>query len=355
MRAPLLLALFLPATALADPIEVAPGPVVLPLTGLNVDLPKDPRPGFTWSLSASWSLTDGGGSFDARDVIDQKVNGEVVGGTWVHVGYFNAGDCAAVANELDVPDRWTAQRDLWGRTWSVAGGTWDFENALGKAPVVALCTPRTDRASLLLYQFYVGETVPVDRNARLDALAKNTLLENVTRAWEKDRSVAVLPLRRPEVKMRGEIPAVRTVRLQTAGLDLALPDDGFVWLARKPTEENPADYLDRMAPAEPDVSLELARAPGMRCDGLFAASGPEAPPWKVEPPPVNVPAGWTSLGTFELGPGALERLICRDTGGTALVVGYLESSASTGRVDLAPYGLILSALAAASDAGPKAP
>ncbi len=98
-----------------------------------------------WALSGSWSLTEGGESFDARDVVDQKVDGKLVSGTWVHIGYFNAGDCAAVVQQLEVPDRWTAERDLWGHHWNMASGTWDFHNDLGKAPVIAMCAPRPQR------------------------------------------------------------------------------------------------------------------------------------------------------------------------------------------------------------------
>ena len=70
--------------AYADPVTVPPGKAVLPLTGLSLVLPKDKRKGATWSLSGSWSFTDGGSSFDSRDVIDLKVDGKIVAGTWVH-------------------------------------------------------------------------------------------------------------------------------------------------------------------------------------------------------------------------------------------------------------------------------
>ena len=92
--APLLGLGLLASPLAADPLPVRSGKVVLPITGLAVDLPKDARKTATWALSGSWSLSNGGASFDGRDVIDQKVGDKLVAGNWVHVGYFDAGECA---------------------------------------------------------------------------------------------------------------------------------------------------------------------------------------------------------------------------------------------------------------------
>lgn len=338
--------------ALADPIDVAPGPVVLPMTGLALTLPADPRKGAKWSLTGSWSLTEGGSAFDARDVVDLKVDGKMVAGNWVHVGYFNAGDCGAVVKTLDVPDRWTAERDQWGLHWHVAGGTWDFANDLGKVPVVALCAPRPNRASLLLYHFFVQTEAPLGRDAQLAAIAKDALLMAVAEAWSKERFGAVQPTKRVEVKRRGDLLAARKVRLERAAMDLALPDDGYVWLVRPPGKDDSSDYLDRMAPAMPDVSVELARAPGMRCDGIFPTTGPDAPQRAKEPPPKGVPTGWTSLGAMVI-PSGLERVICRDSKGTATIVGLIvtPAKADIGQ-NFRTLVPLLDAIAAGGDAAP---
>ncbi len=333
------------------PVEIQSGKVVLAMTGLALDLPADARKAAKWSLAGSYSFTDGGTSFDARDVIDQKVDGALVAGTWVHVGYFNAGDCAAVVKELDVPDRWTEQRDMWGHHWHVAGGTWNFENDLGKKPVIALCTPRPNRASLLLYRFYIQDGVALDKDARLAALPKDPLLARVTAAWTKEASEPVQSLRRPEIKRRGDVEAVRTVHLRQANLDVKLPDDGFAWLARGPGKEGESDFLDRMAPAMPDLSLEVARAPGTRCAEVFP-TGADAPKRATEPPPRNIPAGWTSLGTLVL-ETTQERVVCHEANGAALIVGFLATpSLSLSKADYSPFSPILDVLAKASDAVP---
>ena len=167
----------------ADPLPVKSGKVVLPLTGLAVDLPADKRKNATWMLSGSWSLTDGGAAFDGRDVVDLKVGDKLVAGNWVHIGYFNAGDCAAVVKALDVPDRWTGEKTLWGLKFQVAGGTWDFENNLGKKPAIALCVANAAGGSLLLYHFFLEDKAPVGK-AGLAPLARDKFLERVAKAWK---------------------------------------------------------------------------------------------------------------------------------------------------------------------------
>jgi hypothetical protein len=331
----------------ADPIEVVSGPVVLPLTGLALELPKDSRPGAVWSLSGSWSLTDSGTSFDARDVIDQKVGGNLITGTWVHIGYFNAGDCAAVVKELNVPDRWTAERDLYGHHWNVASGTWDFDNSLGRAPVVALCTPRPNRASLLIYRFFVGDTTTLSMEARLAMLAKDKLLERITGAWEADHFGPTQPTLHQEIKRRGEIEATRTVQLPKSRLSVALPTDGFVWLVRPSEANNASDFLDRMAPAVPDLSIEMSRVAGVSCGAIFQGGDTK---FVSESAPTNIPKGWKFLGTMQLETN-LERVICRESGGASLVVGLLTTPSEVPEAhDFASLGPLLGALAAASDA-----
>ena len=81
---------FMGVATSGDPIAVRSGAMVLPVSGLALDLPVDPRADFAWSLSSSYALSDNGTSFDGRDVIDEKVKDELVAGTWVQVGYFDA-------------------------------------------------------------------------------------------------------------------------------------------------------------------------------------------------------------------------------------------------------------------------
>lgn len=336
----------------ADPIEKPPGKVVLPLSGLEVNLPKDARKGFRWALSGSYSYIDGGKSFDGRDVIDGKVGDKLVSGSWVHVGYFDAGDCGKVVAELDVPDRWTAESDLFGQHWSVAGGTWDFGDPLGKAPAIALCASKPNRASLLLYHFFLADR-DLDKDKVLAAVGKVALFAEVTKAWVADKTGPSQPTQHPEIRRRGDIEASRKVHLDKMDIDVTVPDDGYLWLVRGPDPDVMSDFFDRMAPALPDVSLETARAPGATCDELFPASGPDAPKRKDEPAAKGVPEGWRSLGTMIVPSGGLERLVCREHEGVALVAGLLVTPADRpeGR-DFGPLATLLKALAEGSDASP---
>jgi hypothetical protein len=332
-----------PAAVHADPVVVKAGKVVLPITGLVVDLPRDARKNASWSLSGSWSLSDGGKSFDGRDVIDLKLGDKLIAGTWVHIGYFNAGECASVVKELAVPDQWQGEADLYGQHFQVAGGTWDFENDLGKHPAIAMCTPGANGQSLLLYRFFLEDKAPTGQ-AGVAALAKDKLLEQVTRAWKAGTTALVFTTRHPEIKRRGDIEAARTVTLAHNKLDLALPDDGFVWLARASTNaDDPADFLDRMAPSLPDLTLEIVRISDMPCDQALAP-GDGTPPIKAEPPPSNVPLGWTAFPTFQVD-GNLERLVCHQQGRITVIVGLLVTPASSdaGR-DFAPLAPLLGAL-----------
>lgn len=330
--------------AAADPVPVRSGKVVLPITGLAVDLPKDPRKNATWALSGSWSLSNGGTSYDGRDVIDQKVGDRLVAGNWVHIGYFDAGDCAKVVAELDVPDRWTARQKLWGLDFQVAGGTWDFENDLGKKPAIALCTPGPSGSSLLLYHFFLEAKPPATSKAALAALAKDKLLPRVTKAWVAGATGPTAPATLPQIKQRGDIAAARTVTLAQAKLEVALPSDGFVWLAR--SGEEGSDFLDRMAPSLPDVTLEIGRVPTMTCAEVMPQMIATQQTF-TEPPPTGVPFGWTAYPTLQLDK-TRERLVCKDVAGAALVVGLMATPATTPAArDFGPFAPVLEALATA--------
>ncbi len=91
-------ALLVPAAS-ADPIESPGGAVVLPLTGLALDLPLAAS-GCGYRLSGSWAI-DASGSYDGRDVLDEACGDSLTSGNWVSMGYFTAGsDSAVVAAEV---------------------------------------------------------------------------------------------------------------------------------------------------------------------------------------------------------------------------------------------------------------
>lgn len=331
--------------AAADPIAVKSGKVTLPITGLAIELPKDARKGATWMLSGSWSLSANGASYDGRDVIDEKIGDKLVRGNWVHVGYFDAGACAAVVGTMEVTDRWTAEIDLYGTHFVAGGGMWTFEEDLGTVPALALCATGPRGQALLVYHFFLEPNAPV-AEAGLKALAKDKLLANITRAWKAARSAPVAPLHRPEIRQRGDVAAVRTVTLGKSALTVALPDDGFVWLARTGGADDASDFLDRMAPSLPDITLEIARVPGQACATVLPMLM-ESASIVQEPAPLGVPVLWTAFPTIGVD-GRSERIVCRDVGG-ALIVGLLgDPPAAVESRDFGPFAPVLQALADAA-------
>jgi hypothetical protein len=304
--------------ARSEPVVVKPGKVVLPMSGLEIELPKDSRKGHTWSVSGSYALDD---AFDSRDVIDEKVDGKLVAGSWVLVGYFSAGDCEATVAGTTLESPWTAKQDLWGQKWSIRGGIFTFEGDLGKVPAVVLCTTRPDRKSLLLYRFFLDLPTTTAQADLQTKLAKLPMLARVTKSWASDRVSNTPPLRRPEVRNRGKLEAVRTVALEVTSLALTMPDDGYVWVPRAHGEnDDPVDWLDRMAPAVPEIDIEIAKLPNVTCQAF--AENLEAPRAKGFRSS-HVPEGWTVGPVLEV-TGTPEYTVCREIKGNAIVVGMFN-------------------------------
>jgi hypothetical protein len=327
-----------------DQVEVKPGKVALPLSGLEIELPKDPRKDFTWQLTASFSEKDGG--YDGRDVIDEKIGNRLQAGTWVHLGYFTAGDCRKTVATADLADDWTAEVELAGLKMAARGGIFTFDDKdIGKVPAVVLCGHREGHKDLLLYHFYVADPA-IGREAILAGLPNVAAVERTVRSWLADRWVPVVPLRRPEVRRRGE-PPKRTVRLEKSSMDLTLPDDGYVWLHRKPAKEDAVDWLERLAPALPEVEIELVRVPGTTCasvlDGITTARS-------TAPGPEYLPRDWVAGPTLLVN-GSAERTVCRQAGTDALVVGvFAVPDKGPSATDFAPLGPLLNAISAAAGA-----
>ncbi|MBE7452644.1 MAG: hypothetical protein HS111_28335 [Kofleriaceae bacterium] len=324
------------------PRRITAGPITLPLSGLQVTLPRDKRKDFAWQVASSFSL-DANGAYDARDVVDELVKDKLVGGNWVIVGHFDAGGCAKVVAATAFSDAWSVERDQWGSRWSIRGGLFTFDSSLGKRPALVMCASREGRKQLLLYHFFLDREA-MTQKAMLAALPRLPVLERAARAWRSDGTAPVEPLRRAEVRTRGAVTAARTVRLPVAGRDLALPDDGFVWGVTPPDGGADVDWLWRAAPALPEQSLEVMRVPGMACREVIATM--TAAP-RADANPRNLPAGWQP-GPALLVNGALERTACLDVQGAAIVVGLQTVPDNVPEAsDFGPLAPLLGALAAA--------
>ncbi len=334
-------------TMSGEPIAVKSGAVVLPISGLALDLPVDGRADFTWSLSSSYALSANGASFDGRDVIDEKITDKLVAGCWVQVGYFDAGNCKATVGATSLTDDWNEERDLYGLHWCLRGGTFDLGAELGKVPAVAMCAHREGRKDLLIHRFFLDLPQGSARETIITALAKTTVIERVALAWQQDAWAAVKPRQRPEVRNRGDVEPVRTVKLAKSGLMLALPDDGCIWLVRAPSEDDAVDWLDIMAPGMNEVTIEVVRVPNATCQEVFDSITAEK---RYDAPPANVPEGWTVGPTLVVN-GQLERVVGRSIGGSAILVGLFNvPDQGRGAGDFAGLAPMLAAIAKAAEA-----
>ncbi len=329
-----------------EPIVVKSGAVVLPISGLAFDLPVDRRADFTWSLSSSYALSDNGKSFDGRDVIDEKIKDKLVAGSWVQIGYFDAGDCKATVGQTELTDAWNEERDFYGLHWCLRGGTFDLGD-IGKVPAVVMCAHREGRKDLLIHRFFIDLPQESAHENIIAALAKTILLERVALAWQQDAWAVVKPRQRPEVRNRGKVEPVRTVKLVKSGLTLTLPEDGFIWLVRAPGEGDVVDWLDLMAPGMNEVTIEVARIPETTCQKVIDGITTEK---RYDAPPANVPEGWTAGPTLVVN-GHLERVVCCSIGGSAILVGLFNvPDQGRGAGDFAKLAPMLAAIAKAAGA-----
>ena len=346
-----LLAALAPGLFAATPIVIPAegGTVTLPLTGLSVVFPA--REKAILKVTASWSMQDDKNTFDGRDVIDEfggPGNDTIIAGTWAHIGYFNAGGPAAVVKEADLKEPWpVAPATLWGAEWQARGGKWNFENDLGIKPALVLATRQSANGpSFLLYHFFVGEK-ELTKDEMLTRAEASPVLRAVFQAFWKGQYGPSLPTRNPAVKVRNDSLAAREVVLKKAGLKVQVPDDGFVWLVRAASDGS-SDYLDRMAPSLPDVSLEVATVDAASVQEVFAMfSGTNS---RKDPAPANLPMGWEPGPTIKLENGSEETIVCKLIGNKVLVVGFLctpPPPISKRITDVEPYTPLLGALAEA--------
>ncbi len=334
------------AEADAAPVLHPSGEVVLPLSGLRFELPKDPREGHSWSLASSFALDPG---FEARDVIDEKVGGQLVSATWVSVGHFSAGGCEAVLASFPLEAAVGSAPKLFGHIWAARAGVLDLGERLGRVPAVALCGARERGKALLVWHLLLdrGQRNDQPGATALTAAAGHPVVTSVARAWLEDRVAEQRPLARSEVRNRGSSRPDREVRLPISGLTVRLPDDGYVWVPRAAAGDAPpeVDWIDRLAPALPDLSLEVFSLPEVSCR-LFLA-GIEAPV-RADLKPKRLPAGWQP-GPVIAVDGEPEYLACRDLPGRLLAVGlYTTVPPGPMEGDFGPLHGLLDALSKAA-------
>lgn len=307
------------AAAQAIPERLTQGEAQLPTSGLVIDLPA--KSGIRYDVSGSWSLSDNGASFDTRDVVDEvdTATGNVVSGNWVLSGCFTAGGCTETLASEKLDASWTQSATLWGETWSVRGGVFTFESSLGRRPAVVLCRGTEDGPTLLLYHFVTNQPETLPQAAVMDSVGKSGPLAAASASFSARRAKPIFPTRRTDVRNRGKEPAARRVTLAVSGLEVDLPADGYLWL---PDSGNDTDFLDRLLPTFPELTLETVLANDVSCADIFDSFAFER---RETHRPLSLQDGWLG-GPALVIEGRTELTMCHAVGAASLVVGVFQGS-----------------------------
>lgn len=318
----------------ADPTIVAKGEALLPTTGLLINLPAL-REG-VYHVSGSWGLDDAMETYDARDVIDEiSPDGSVAAGNWVLAGYFSAGDCDDVVADSPLEGGSNSEEKIWGEDWVVRAGVWKFRNELGRRPAAVLCRSSDTGPALVLYRFLTTSPETVGEAAILKDVRRASVLAAASDAFSKKRTRSFMPLTRTDVTSRGPTSASRTLTLETNGLRIETPADGFVWLASP--DEN-SDLIDRVMPVFREATLEVVARADTTCGNLLSNLPQDG---KQGQKAQNLPEGWIAGPSYadDTGPGA-NPVVCYDAKIGALLVLLMNE----GAVDFTPYHPLLRAL-----------
>lgn len=316
--------------------------VVLPVTGLSVRLPA--RKDLRCEIRGAWGMA--GSEFWGRDSVDEwGPDGRPVAGTWVSVGWFLAGGSTEVAREtardLGLTRVWEGRTALWGLDFSVVGGLHDFQRDPGVRPALVLVAEGGEGApSLVLVHFLSSARTDMPRDRMLAQAGGSPTLAAVVEAWSDGLWGDAQPTRDPAVRQPEDFRASRPLRLTVSGLQVHLPEDGFVW-TEEPEPGEATDFLHRLAPALPEVTVEVMIRHALTAREAF---GPGVEPSAWSTPPRNVPAPWTAGPRLTTVEGVRETTVALARSGRVLVVGFLANPPVT---DLEDYQPLLRALEAA--------
>jgi hypothetical protein len=338
-----LFATLAPGLFAATPIVIpaAGGNATLPLSGLSVVFPA--REKTSLKIVSSWSFAKG---YDGRDVVDEfDGTGEptLIAGTWVQVGYFDAGGPAEVIAAEKLLDSWPVTKaNLWGAEWNVRGGKYEFDDKdLGIKPALILAL-RSGEGPTLMFCHYFLRDAELSREDMLARAEQSSSMQAVYQSYLKSQFGSSLPTRNPAVRARNDSSPSREVVLPFNKLRLQVPDDGFVWLPDANAKSD-SDRLWRMAPVFPELTLEVATVEAASVQEVVAMlTGPKS---RKDPAPANLPAGWEPGPSMKLDDGSWETTVCKLIGPKVLIIGFMGTPRTT---DMEPYVPVLSALAEAA-------
>lgn len=339
--------------------------MVLPLTGLEIELPKTTDPGHTWLRSSKYVIHENG-EYEGVDNLVERSGDDVVAVTSVQVGRFGGADCDDIVglNQTDddvlagapipwidrVDDRWLAATLVDSERSKDAPTSYVLMCA--DAPRTKPSTPPESPLRVLIHQEQFGNVGGKNTSAKqLMAVAqKSKLLHNIRASWN-DRHFAtgaslkggVLQngkLNSVELKNVGQVDPVREVYLRTGGFGVQLPDDGFVWTYAAGGD---ADHFDRVVPMLPALRLHLTLTPKATCNDAFTSVGVAA----ASPAAIHLAPDWAAGPVVGSGREA-QHLVCYDSPRGAVVVrASLGNENNETKPDFLPLAPLLGAIAAA--------
>lgn len=300
------------ARAEATPVS---GPVELALSGLELELPR--AVGREYHVSGNWAIEEDG--FWSYDLIDEEdaTTGSLIAATLVSVGRFDKPCAELIAGEPLERRAPPASADRWGARWTIAAGARDVGLTAAAWPTVLLCTSRADEMTVVITHYLASEPTSLRSEIAVARVLEDTpVVAAIAGAFAGASARAGAPTHRRQVVNRGPVAARREIDLAQTAVRVALPDDGFVWVALPKTGDDVSDLIARAAPSLPEVTLEVARLDTAECAEAFEA----LPNPRRLTPARGLPSGWIAGPTLTA-TGVDEYIACKPDGESVIIVG----------------------------------
>jgi len=310
--------------ALAEEAPLGSDRIVLPLAGLEVELPGEAdRPGY--QVAGMWDLEEDG--FQSLDSVDELRKGKLASRTWITIAEMATDSCLEELAALPLQGGWAAiEVDVWGARVAARGGMWSAGEELGQRPAIALCALRGERRRLLMIRAF-ADVPRLTKPQAIERARTSPLLEQTWRSFAAARTRPIQPAWSAAVEGSG-LAASRPIKLPQSGLAFTIPDDGFVWQLAP----GAIDTLVRRAPADPELSVDLMIRPHEGCVQSFyelGASGAQQSSAK------SLPAGWL-VGGRALVAGSQAIVACRLVRGGTLTFAVHRTPDITDWKELGP-------------------
>lgn len=300
-------AIFTPALAPAQvvtPFELTAGVVVLPVSGLEIELPAAPT-GCRYLVTGSWELGEGE-RFSGHDEIATMCGDSLIANDLVWMGFYGDDLGKSVLDGLPLASAWEDHITMWdASTRPVRGGLMEVDGR-GTTPMAAVGISYGER-TIIVEHFWTNEAGKPPRTITVDEVDNLGVPRAVGYFRSTYELVPAQPTHLASVANTGALPATRTALLPNLGKRITFPDDGYVWLVLGGDPEAPADVIERRAPFTPWLRLEINYFWGYTGKSLLASMNAR----QVDERVWNLPDGWVAQPTLEI-EGVRRLLVTRD-------------------------------------------